>query len=278
MTQYTQRRDCKALDIKGCPSSMVSESNIDSRWIMLTEMHWTISKASVIARIPPFQQAFLSQPDGLGSIQEACVFTGPPSPMFGDVPCFDRGGRLDPIVESWGYWVVALHFQWFYIILSRIRRCLVAWFQGALPPGARGCWRSKGGLGDERVLSPGARSQLWSLQLDQLASLRDQKRIEERWREKILLTGWHVQKSDFHFSLPDWRCRRDAHAFSCFPNMCNLQPLQGVQRAFSSHCWLWKLRATWGRAALYRALGKTPKLSTQGNKGEKKERGTCHWC
>lgn len=37
-------------------------------------------------RIPPFQQAFLSQPDGLGSIQEACVFTGPPSPMFGDEP------------------------------------------------------------------------------------------------------------------------------------------------------------------------------------------------
>ena len=32
------------------------------------------------------------------------------------------------------------------------------------------------------------------------------------------------------------------------------------------------------QAALYRALGKTPKLSTQGNKGEKKERGTCHWC
>lgn len=76
-----------------------------------------ISKASVTARIPPFQQAFLSQPDGLGSIQEACVFTGPPSPMFGDVPCFDRGGRLDPIVESWGYRVVASHFQYFSMIL-----------------------------------------------------------------------------------------------------------------------------------------------------------------
>eukprot|EP00434_Breviolum_minutum_P001630 symbB.v1.2.001439.t1/scaffold58.1/size370606/8 len=37
-------------------------------------------------RIPPFQQAFLSQPDGLESVQEACVFTGPPSPMFGDEP------------------------------------------------------------------------------------------------------------------------------------------------------------------------------------------------
>ena len=147
MTQYTQRWDCKALDIKGCPSSMVSESNIDSRWIMLTEMHWTISKASVTARIPPFQQAFLSQPDGLGSIQEACVFTGPPSPMFGDVPCFDRGGRLDPIVESWGYWVVALHFQWFYIILSRIRRCcgliprsLTAWCERLLKEQGRS-WR-----------------------------------------------------------------------------------------------------------------------------------------
>lgn len=41
-----------------------------------------------LARIPPFQQAFLSQPDGLESVQEACVFTGPPSPMFGDVPWF----------------------------------------------------------------------------------------------------------------------------------------------------------------------------------------------
>jgi len=37
-------------------------------------------------RIPPFQQAFLGQPGGLESVQEACVFTGPPSPMFGDEP------------------------------------------------------------------------------------------------------------------------------------------------------------------------------------------------
>eukprot|EP00913_Durusdinium_trenchii_P026134 g24516.t1 len=37
-------------------------------------------------RIPPFQQAFLSQPDGWSSVLEASVFTGPPSPMFGDEP------------------------------------------------------------------------------------------------------------------------------------------------------------------------------------------------
>ncbi|CAK9027517.1 Uncharacterized protein SCF082_LOCUS17955 [Durusdinium trenchii] len=36
--------------------------------------------------IPPFQQAFLSQPDGWSSVLEASVFTGPPSPMFGDEP------------------------------------------------------------------------------------------------------------------------------------------------------------------------------------------------
>ncbi|CAJ1407554.1 unnamed protein product [Effrenium voratum] len=36
-------------------------------------------------RIPPFQQAFLNQ-EGLQVVQEACVFTGPPSPMYGDEP------------------------------------------------------------------------------------------------------------------------------------------------------------------------------------------------